>query len=57
MKVFAVLFLGITIASAEEKPKPAERHVRFLAVGEIPPFRQEIRDDVRYELEPREGRF
>ncbi|MEY3896993.1 MAG: hypothetical protein RLZZ214_2514 [Verrucomicrobiota bacterium] len=55
MKFFPVLFLGIAIAAAEEKPKSAERHVRFLAVGELPPFRQEIRDDVRYELEPPEG--
>lgn len=35
--------------------KPPERHVRFLALGELPPFRQEIRDGVRYELEPPPG--
>ncbi len=55
MKFFPLLLLVSSIASAEEKPKLPERHVRFLAVGEMPPFRQEIRDDVRYELEPPEG--
>lgn len=39
-------------AAAEETP---ERHVRFLPLGELPPFRQQIRDGVRYELEPPEG--
>lgn len=33
----------------------AARHVRFLALGDSPPFRQEIRDGVRYELEPPAG--
>lgn len=32
-----------------------ERHVRFLPLGELPPFRQEIREGVRYELEPPPG--
>src|SRR6478609_1880290 len=31
------------------------RQVRFLALGELPPFHQEIRDGVRYELEPPAG--
>ncbi|MEO7098504.1 MAG: hypothetical protein ABI162_04020 [Luteolibacter sp.] len=43
------------LLSAAEIPKAPERHVRFLAVGEMPPFRQEIHDGVRYELEPPEG--
>ncbi len=56
MKFFpTILFLFTAAVAAEEKPKLLERHVRFLAVGEMPPFRQEIRDDVRYELEPAEG--
>jgi len=55
MKFLPLLLLVSAAAFAEEKPKPPERHVRFLAVGEMPPFRQEIRDDVRYELEPPEG--
>lgn len=39
---------------AEEK-QPPPRHVRFFPVGEAPPFRQEIRDGVRYELDPPPG--
>ena len=39
---------------AEPEPKP-ERKVRFLPVGELPPFRQDVRDGVRYELEPPAG--
>jgi hypothetical protein len=31
------------------------RHARFLALGDSPPFRQEIRDGVRYELDPPSG--
>ena len=31
------------------------RLVRFLPLGEMPPFRQEIRENVRYELEPPAG--
>jgi hypothetical protein len=52
----AVLTAFLTISSlsfsAEEKPR---RLARFLAIGDSPPFRQEIRDDVRYELDPPEG--
>jgi hypothetical protein len=44
-------FLTIAGAAEETKPPPA-RSVRFFPVGESPPFRQEIRDGVRYELEP-----
>jgi hypothetical protein len=39
---------------AAPKNVPA-RQVRFLALGELPPFQQEIRDNVRYELEPPPG--
>lgn len=39
-----------------EKPAPVPgRHVRFLPVGDLPPYRQEIRDGVAYELEPPPG--
>jgi hypothetical protein len=38
-----------------EKPAPPPRQVRFLPVGDLPPFRQEVRDGVRYELEPPAG--
>jgi hypothetical protein len=44
---------GINV-NAQESPV-AERQVRFLAVGEMPPYRQEIRNGIRYELEPTAG--
>ncbi|RYD20492.1 MAG: hypothetical protein EOP88_14855 [Verrucomicrobiaceae bacterium] len=47
----ALLFAG-AFASAQEMP---ERHVRFLPLGELPPFRQQIRDGIRVELEPPPG--
>ena len=54
--IIAAAFLTIITrpAAAEEKQAPT-RHVRFFPVGEAPPFRQEIRDGVRYELEPPPG--
>lgn len=42
------------LAHAEEKPKPA-RHARILAIGDLPTFRQEIRDGIAYELDPPPG--
>lgn len=39
----------------KEKEKKPPRTIRFLPLGESPPFRQEIRDGVRYELEPPAG--
>lgn len=39
---------------AQEKELPP-RTLRLLAVGDAPPFRQEIRDGIRYELEPPKG--
>lgn len=50
---FAILLAGPCL-SAETNGNPA-RYVRFLAVGELPPFKQEVRDNVRYELEPPAG--
>jgi hypothetical protein len=51
----AVLFcLPVLWLGAEPKAKSG-RHVRILAVGDSPPFRQEIRDGVRYELEVSPG--
>lgn len=35
--------------------KPPPRKIRFLALGDAPPFQQEVRDGVRYELEPPPG--
>lgn len=49
-----VALLSGTWLSAAPKNDPA-RQVRFLALGELPPFQQEIRDNVRYELEPPAG--
>lgn len=44
-----LLTLLTVVADPESKPV---RHARFLAVGDSPPFRQEIRDGVRYEIDP-----
>lgn len=57
---FLWLFLaGVLCAQEDEKPpkedKKPSRQVRFLAVGDLPPYRQEIRGGVAYELEPPEG--
>lgn len=52
--VIACLLAALPLAAAPEG-KPAARHVRLLALGESPPFRQEIRDNVRYELDPPKG--
>ncbi|MCW1925095.1 hypothetical protein OKA05_21215 [Luteolibacter arcticus] len=53
------LACGIPLAAQEAEPaKPpvvAGRHVRFLPVGDLPPYRQEIRNGVAYELEPPAG--
>lgn len=50
----AVVWAALTPALAEPAADSA-RHARFLAVGDSPPFRQEIRDGVRYELDPPPG--
>ena len=48
-----VLLAGPGLSAA---PKNVSgRQVRLLALGELPPFQQEIRDNVRYELEPPAG--
>lgn len=39
---------------AEEEPKPV-RHARILPIGDLPTFRQEIRDGIAYELDPPPG--
>ena len=48
------LLIGYPICSAQEAKSPP-RTLRLLAVGEAPPFRQEIRNGVRYELPPPKG--
>lgn len=52
-RAFLTLILAGTLGAEPEEA--AGRKVRFLAVGELPPFRQELRGDVRYELEPPAG--
>ncbi|MCH7227580.1 hypothetical protein [Haloferula sp. A504] len=47
----ALLVVGVVTAE-EEKSKC---RLRFLAVGNAPPFRQEVRDGIRYELPPPPG--
>lgn len=54
------LLAGIATAQTpagkkEDKPEKPARQIRFLPVGDLPPFRQEIRDGVAYELPPPEG--
>jgi hypothetical protein len=53
------LLILLTIAHAAAAPtaekNQGKRQLRFLPVGDMPPFRQEIRNGVRYELEPDPG--
>lgn len=50
-------FVGIALLMSLATPIVAQdreippRNLRFLAVGDVPPFRQEIRNGVRYELD------
>jgi hypothetical protein len=53
--LLAVLPLSAQTTEAPPKPAAAARQVRFLPVGDLPPFRQEVRDGIRYELEPPAG--
>jgi hypothetical protein len=56
---WVALAFAMPLAAQEaepEKPAPvAGRNVRFLPVGDLPPYRQEIRNGVAYELEPPAG--
>ena len=42
-------------ATPAKKPTAGQRSLRLLPLGEPPPFRQDVRDGVRYELEPDPG--
>ena len=42
-------------AQDPDKPEPTQRTLRVLALGDPPPFRQEVRDGVRHELEAEPG--
>jgi len=59
LRAFVPLWLlavgAIVAQTTEEKPASPPRQLRFLPVGDLPPFRQEVRDGVRYELEPPAG--
>jgi hypothetical protein len=48
----SVLWVAAGLAAAQDIPTAS---LRLLALGELPPFRQEIRDGVRRELDPPEG--
>lgn len=50
----AVAFAQAPAAPAA-KPAAGQRSLRLLPLGEPPPFRQDVRDGVRYELEPDPG--
>jgi hypothetical protein len=49
MAVLSVILLQLAHAAPEGAPP---RQVRLLPVGDSPPFRQEIRDGVAYEIDP-----
>lgn len=62
MRIAGWFFLCLTLlgaqeegGNADESEKVPKRSVRLLAVGNAPPFRQEIRDGIRYELPPPPG--
>jgi hypothetical protein len=52
-----LLFLGLvlpaTVSAQDEETSP--QTLRILTLGDAPPFTQEVRDGVRYELDPPEG--
>ena len=56
-RVFLLLLapFALLVCEAQEKTKDPPRTLRILAVGDSPPFRQEIRNGIRYELPPPEG--
>ena len=47
--------LGHAQDAADVQAPPPPRALRLLPLGEPPPFRQEVKDGVRYELEPAAG--
>lgn len=51
---FAFFSVASLPAVTGQTPDPP-RKVRFMAVGELPPFQQEVREGIRYELEPPAG--
>lgn len=49
-----LLVVGGSVCGQDEETH-AKRRLRVLAVGDVPPFRQEIRNGVRYELDAPKG--
>ncbi len=55
-RVLRLLLLLIpALASAQDKDKPAKHTLRLLPLGDPPPFLQEVRNGVRYEIPAAEG--
>ena len=54
-RLVLIVALVLPVHGEPEKEKKQPRTIRFLPLGESPPFRQEIRDGIRYELEPPAG--
>ncbi len=53
---FRCCFLLVLLAAPGVSPaQESAREMRFLPLGDMPPYRQEIRDGVAYELEPPPG--
>jgi len=52
--VIIIVIAGTDQAGAQEKKEKA-RHVRLLALGDPPPYRQEVRGGIAYELDPPPG--
>lgn len=53
--IFLLLGCATCAQGQDSTPVKEKRKVRFLTVGDFPPFRQEIRDGVRYEMPPPPG--
>ncbi len=55
LAILLLLTLASVVAQdppSKTKSSPTARSLRLLPLGEPPPFRQEVRDGIRYELEP-----
>lgn len=55
LSVFVIFSAPVFGQEKEQRKEIPPRDLRFLAVGDTPPFRQEIRDGVRYELDAPPG--
>jgi hypothetical protein len=55
MRIFLLFAAALFLSGNARAQALAARQVRFLPLGELPPFRQEVRDGVRHELEPPAG--